>query len=32
MILDADPASERLPSAARLALYDKLYARMRGAD
>jgi para-nitrobenzyl esterase len=30
-ILDADPGSERLPSADRLELYDKLYERMRAA-
>ncbi len=30
IILDAAPATERLPSAERLALYDALYARMRG--
>jgi para-nitrobenzyl esterase len=29
IILDADPSSERLPSKARLELYDKLYAQMR---
>lgn len=28
-ILDADPASERLPNAARFPLHDKLYERMR---
>jgi para-nitrobenzyl esterase len=31
IILDADPSSERLPSKARLELYDKLYAQMRAA-
>ena len=29
MILDADPASERLPDKARLAMFDKLYAQLR---
>jgi para-nitrobenzyl esterase len=31
IILDAQPSSERLPSKARLELYDKLYAQMRSA-
>ncbi len=30
IILDADPSSEKLPAKARLELYDKLYAQMRG--
>jgi len=29
MILDADPASERLPDKARLALFDRLYEQVR---
>ncbi|HEX6998113.1 MAG TPA: carboxylesterase family protein [Gammaproteobacteria bacterium] len=29
IVLDAEPATERLPDARRLALYDELYARMR---
>ena len=29
IILDADPSSEKLPTKARLELYDKLYAQMR---
>jgi para-nitrobenzyl esterase len=31
MIIDADPASERLPDKARLALFDRLYEHMRHA-
>jgi para-nitrobenzyl esterase len=31
MIIDADPASERLPDKARLVLFDRLYERMRHA-
>jgi para-nitrobenzyl esterase len=31
IVLDADPESERLPTKARLELYDKLYAQMRAA-
>jgi para-nitrobenzyl esterase len=31
IILDADPASEQLPTKPRLELYDKLYAQMRAA-
>jgi para-nitrobenzyl esterase len=31
MILDADPASERLPDKARLMLLDRLYERMQHA-
>ena len=31
MILDADPASERLPDKARLVLLDRLYEQMRHA-
>ncbi|MND02812.1 hypothetical protein D3C83_223410 [compost metagenome] len=30
-ILDADPASERLPAPARLALFDKLWERQQSA-
>ncbi|HVY66211.1 MAG TPA: carboxylesterase family protein [Gammaproteobacteria bacterium] len=30
MILDAEPATERLPDKARLALFDRLYEQMRG--
>jgi hypothetical protein len=29
IILDAEPSSERLPGAARLALYDRLFAELR---
>ncbi|HEY8519115.1 MAG TPA: carboxylesterase family protein [Gammaproteobacteria bacterium] len=32
IVLDAEPAAERLPDARRLELYDRLYARMRGAE
>jgi para-nitrobenzyl esterase len=31
IILDADPSSEKLPTKARLELYDKLYAQMRAS-
>jgi para-nitrobenzyl esterase len=32
IVLDADPASEPLPTKARLELYDKLYAQMRRSN